>query len=139
YRDPSSYPQHKIIVIVPEEGLVRLSRKLLNSLKMDKVRLATFDDWIRTQGQHTLRTLPRKLCELTPARVVKLKRHGAVSSVFADLQERRIARFAKRLDRELSIVDGIGDAFQQCSGKNLLAKIDAFYPRAVGMVEAAAK
>jgi len=82
YMNPEKYKENNIIVVVPEEGLLRLSKKLLASLGLHRVQVTTFDAWIRKQGHTIFRDLPRKICHDTPATVIRFKRHPAIRSAF---------------------------------------------------------
>ncbi|MBZ0271613.1 ATP-binding domain-containing protein [bacterium] len=101
YRDPERYRQNNMLVVVPEPGLARLSKKLLISLGMDKVRVNTFDDWIRGQASNLLRRLSRRYYEATPARVIRFKRHPALLTVLDEVLARSEAETLRRLRRAM--------------------------------------
>lgn len=75
---PVAYPQSGLRVVVPEEGLARLSRRLLEPLGTAQTQVQTLDAWavLRTNEAFAVK-LPR-LCPETPALVVALKRHPAL-------------------------------------------------------------
>ncbi len=87
YRIPERFDPTTMIVIVPETGLVRLSRKLLDSLGLEKVEVITFSHWIRRQANFLVRGLPRRVWDETPANVVRYKRHPAIRAAFSELSE----------------------------------------------------
>ncbi len=101
YRDPALFQQSRMAVIVPERGLLRLTRGILAEIGMGAVGAHTFDDWITTQGLRILRGLPRQLCVTTPYAVSRFKRHPALLSVLPDLLEQIAEDLARTLDREL--------------------------------------
>lgn len=103
--DPKRFAQNKMAVIVPDIGLVMLSKKLLESLGLAKVRVSSFDEFIAHQGRHLLRALPSKLCRATPAKVVYLKRHPVVLDLLDHLVNRRTERFAEQIEKEFSRED----------------------------------
>ncbi len=87
YKNPRKYRQSNMGVIVPEKGLVRLSRKLLDGLGLRGVAVETFDDWVVRTARKVLKGIPKKLCDHTPASVVKFKRHPAMRTIFPEVAE----------------------------------------------------
>ena len=85
YREPKRYTQQTTIAIVPEEGLVRLSRKLLDGLNLKEVPVMTYDVWVTGRARQLIKGLPRKVCDATPSRVVRFKRHPAMRFAFREL------------------------------------------------------
>jgi DNA helicase IV len=77
-------------VVVPTEGLVRLLEPLLRRAGAD-VEVATYDRWASAQARHAFRFLPRE-SELTPANVMRLKRHPALRIALAELATREPGR-----------------------------------------------
>ena len=96
--DPERYPLQGMQVIVPEQGLARLARRLLAPLGMAEARVQTLDDWALSLTQRVFGPRLPQLCSETPALVSSLKRHPAL---FAALR----ARFATR--RKSSAVPSI--------------------------------
>ena len=76
--DPARYPLERMQVIVPEEGLARLSRRLLAPLGMGEARVRTLDDWAISFAKLAFGARLPKLCPETPALVSSLKRHPAL-------------------------------------------------------------
>ncbi|MET0794817.1 MAG: DNA helicase, partial [Polyangiaceae bacterium] len=77
--DPERYPLERAQVIVPEEGLARLSRRLLAPLGVGKkTHVSTLDDWALGLAQQAFATRLPRLCPETPALVTSLKRHPAL-------------------------------------------------------------
>ncbi|MBF0441183.1 MAG: AAA family ATPase [Oligoflexales bacterium] len=107
YTHPGIYSQESIIVIVPEEGLVRLSRKLLDSLGLKRVTVLTFDNWVERQAHSLIRGLPRKVCDSTPPMVTKYKRHPAIKTAFELLARNQAESVSKSLKSKFSDVDDI--------------------------------
>ena len=101
WRDPSLFEPSRMAVIVPERGLLRLTRGILAEIGMGGVGAHTFDEWITTQGMRILQGLPRQLCTTTPYAVSRFKRHPALLSVLPDLLEKIAEDLARHLDREL--------------------------------------
>jgi DNA helicase-2/ATP-dependent DNA helicase PcrA len=94
YKRPRFYQQREMQVVVPEQGLVRLTQRLLAGLGLDNVNVATFDLWVTDQGRHILKGLPRRLYDWTPSQVVLIKRHAAMNAVldaYVDIHVERIA------------------------------------------------
>ncbi|MEI9949283.1 MAG: ATP-binding domain-containing protein [Pseudomonadota bacterium] len=85
---PERYALDRMQVVVPEEGLARLSRRLLAPLGMAEARVQTLDDWAWTLAQRLFGARLPRLCPDTPALVSSLKRHPALYSALR-------ARFAR--------------------------------------------
>ena len=95
------FPQQKILIVVPEEGLVRLSRKLLDSLGLKDVPVQTFDAWVAVQARRVLRALPDKISNYVPANVSRIKRHPALLKAFPEIVRRQIEELIVQADRVL--------------------------------------
>ena len=129
FKNSKRFAQHKLLVIVPEPGLLRLSQKLLKSLQMNHVKLFTYDDWVAWQGKHLLRSLPKNICAETPAKVIRFKRHAAILSAFPLLEERRIELIKKNILSELKLSGPHLAEFDQIEARNLSQKLDHFESR----------
>jgi DNA helicase-2/ATP-dependent DNA helicase PcrA len=101
HQHPDIYPQNKILVVVPEEGLVRLSRKLLDSLGLAAVEVRTFDAWVEIQARRMLRALPGRTSDYTSSNVSRLKRHPALLRLFPEIVRRQMEEIIKQLDRHI--------------------------------------
>jgi len=103
--DPARYPLPDARVIVPEEGLARLSRRLLAPLGVGATRVSTLDDWALGLAQRVFATRLPAVCPETPAQVTSLKRHPALYRAlrarFAAANSRGKAPSFKRLRRLL--------------------------------------
>ncbi|MCZ7583605.1 MAG: hypothetical protein M5R36_09890 [Deltaproteobacteria bacterium] len=124
YRDKERYRPTRMIVVVPAVGLVRLSKRLLEGLGMKAVRVTTFDDWIKTQARMLLRAVPKRVCETTPPRVSRFKRHPALLTVLPEVHRRREAEVVGRLRRRLSDHRDLVEAFAGDKKKPLLARLE---------------
>lgn len=78
FEEPQTYKQSQMMVLVPEQGLVRLSQRLLKNLDLERVPVSTFDSWAANQGRKILKGIPKRICGYTPSQVVYLKRHRAM-------------------------------------------------------------
>ncbi|HMI84627.1 MAG TPA: ATP-binding domain-containing protein [Polyangiaceae bacterium] len=77
-REPERYPLSRVGVVVPEEGLARLSRRLLEPLGVGEAQVKTLDSWALDLAHTVLGSpLPRLYGE-PPAVVSSLKRHPAL-------------------------------------------------------------
>jgi len=76
-RDPARYPLARIGVVVPEEGLARLSRRLLEPLGVGSAQVKTLDRWALTLAVEVFGATPR-ICGEPPALVASFKRHPAL-------------------------------------------------------------
>lgn len=101
FRDRARFAQHRMAVIVPDEGLVRLSKKLLDSLGLSRVLVSSFDRFFSERVYQIIRKLPRKLCDSPPGAVVSFKRHPAMRVVLKEFIESQAQDFAHRLRDEI--------------------------------------
>ena len=103
---PEEYALARMQVIVPEEGLARLSRRLLAPLGVAETRVQTLDDWASALAQRVFGARLPRLCPETPALVSSLKRHPALYAAlharFARQKASRAPLSFKRLRRLLA-------------------------------------
>lgn len=97
YKRPKFYSQDQMQVIVPEQGLVRFTQRLLGSLQLDRISVETFDDWVVDQSHHILKRVPKKLCEWTSSTVIMIKRHPAMLAVLEAYEKLMSARILERM------------------------------------------
>ena len=101
FRDKHRFAQHKLAVIVPDEGLVRLSRKLLDSLGLHRVLVSSFDKFFMDRVYQVVRRLPRKICHDPPGSVVFFKRHVAMRTMLREFIELQALDFCHELQHKL--------------------------------------
>jgi DNA helicase-2/ATP-dependent DNA helicase PcrA len=101
YRSRERFAQHKLAVIVPDEGLVRLSRKLLDSLGLSRVLVSSFDKFFPERVFKIIRRLPHKICESPPSTVTYFKRHPALRDVLKEFIELQAKEFAHEIAHKL--------------------------------------
>ncbi len=86
-RDEAARAKGWALVVVPSEGLRRLSARLLSRLSVPGVEVVTFTSFIVAQARAVFADVPRRLSrDATPA-TVRLKRHAAVAEVVPDIAE----------------------------------------------------
>ncbi|MBC7529998.1 MAG: AAA family ATPase [Oligoflexus sp.] len=150
FKDPDHFPSNKILVVVPEEGLVRLSRKLLGTLGLSDVEVKTFDDWVEFQARRMLRNLPQRVCNYVPANVSRVKRHPAILSVFPEIVRRQMEEILRSATKFLpgtpSLATILRDRTDLCMAdrfdvaeKSLLDEIEAEAAATAPMRTAAVK
>lgn len=114
YQRPKFYRQRDMQVVVPEQGLVRLTERLLRGLGMDDVRVETFDAWVADQARNILKGVPKRLCDFTPPAAIQIKRHPAMMAVVDEFVASLSARIADRarflFDDRKPIVDTFATA-----------------------------
>lgn len=101
YLNKNKFAQSKMVVIVPEQGLVHLSKKLLNSLHLDKVEITTFEHWISRQARHLIKKLPKRVYYWTPGNVIRFKRHPAIRAAFKELVSQQAQQLAKTIEEKM--------------------------------------
>lgn len=75
-------------VIVPTEGLRRLSRSLIERLDVEGAETWLYDRWAAVQAQRAFDGLPTRESQLASAAVLRLKRHPALKQALAKLSRR---------------------------------------------------
>jgi len=104
--EPNRYPLDQARVIVPEEGLARLSRRLLLPLGVGSTRVSTLDEWALGLAREAFATRLPPVCPDTPALVTSLKRHPALYRAlrarFTPQKSSRKLPTFKRLRRKLA-------------------------------------
>jgi DNA helicase II / ATP-dependent DNA helicase PcrA len=100
-RYPRRFEPSRMLVVVPEPGLLRLSQRLLADLGIDGVQVRTFDDWIRAEARRVFPWLPARESPDPPFAVSRFKRHPAMLAALDRLIDESAQRFAARLDHRL--------------------------------------
>lgn len=103
YQNPARFAQRSMMVVVPEPGLVRLSRRLLDSLHLHQVAVTTFDQWVGEQARQLIHKLPQRLCDYTPSHAVTIKRHPAMRAGFKALVQKQADQLAHKLVHEFHL------------------------------------
>ncbi len=111
FRKPNFYKQNSMMVVVPEQGLVRLSERLLRNLGLGKVNVNTFDGWVKSQARKVFKGLPKRYCDDTPAAVIILKRHPAMLKLIDQFAIEVGNGIAARMKRSLHDIDTLADEF----------------------------
>jgi hypothetical protein len=74
-------------VIVPTEGLKRLTSLMLERKGVTDVEVWTWESWAMKAAQRAFPDFPRRISEGANTAVIGLKRHGSVGQVLADFIE----------------------------------------------------
>ncbi|MHB1845761.1 MAG: ATP-binding domain-containing protein [Deltaproteobacteria bacterium] len=78
YAEPERLSPRRLLVVVPEPGLARLSRRLLGPLGLGQVEVLTLRAWARREVLRLMPELPRRSLDDAPTAVSRLKRHRAL-------------------------------------------------------------
>ncbi len=122
--DPKAFPKLQLLVIVPEEGLVRLSKKLLQSLRMESCKVFTYDNWVRDRALFLFKHLPKQVCSATPSRISRFKRHVAMIEALPLLAAFRCKIIASYLKKHLKFYANAAEDFSAMAGANILEKLN---------------
>ncbi|MBL8950296.1 MAG: ATP-binding domain-containing protein [Myxococcaceae bacterium] len=79
-RELANVPRTRLQVVVPEEGLARLSRRLLAPLGLEKVPVKTQSRWALDTARAVFREKDLEAFEDAPPLVTRLKRHPALAT-----------------------------------------------------------
>jgi DNA helicase-2/ATP-dependent DNA helicase PcrA len=136
YRRPKFYSQDQMKVVVPEQGLVRFTQRLLGSLQLDRISVETFDGWVMDQARHILKGLPKKLCEWTSSTVIAIKRHPAVFALLDAYEQLVTGRIVERLRFLFDSTPGIVDEFAASRATPLAVRLDRVEERLMATLAA---
>ncbi|MHB8420977.1 MAG: ATP-binding domain-containing protein [Myxococcales bacterium] len=78
FADPAAFGPRRLRVCVPELGLARLARRLLEPLGLGGAEVSTFSAWVQAEVARLLPGLPRRRSDEAPQAVARLKRHLAL-------------------------------------------------------------
>lgn len=90
-------PSFRGAVVVPTEGLRRLTKHVLERRKLDTLEVWTFDAWARHEAQRAFR-LPARLSAGASSRTISLKRHVALGTVLKAYAAQRTNAQTSRRD-----------------------------------------
>jgi DNA helicase IV len=91
-------PGLRAAVIVPTEGLRRLSAALLERMGVGGVEIWLYDRWAGVQARRAFRKLPECESQDASAGVIRIKRDPALRGVLAELAARQPGRRTRRRD-----------------------------------------
>lgn len=83
FDSPQTFSQKRTRVIVPEEGLARLTRRLLKPMGLEKIPVETLDSWSLSSAKKAFEAKNVKLAEEPPPLVTRLKRHPVLRRALA--------------------------------------------------------
>ena len=120
-------------VIVPTEGLRRLSAALLERLGVSGVQVWLFDRWAGIEARRAFRRLPERESQDASAGVIRIKRDPALRGVLAELMGRHAGgQRDRRRTRRRDLLHLFGDrvlmqklaaASQQGIGAGMVAEV----------------
>jgi DNA helicase-2/ATP-dependent DNA helicase PcrA len=122
-------------VVVPEQGLVRLTERLLGNLGMNGVGVDTFDSWVVDQGQHILKGIPKRLCDMTPSPALTLKRHPAMYDVVDAYIKMLTTRIGQRIKFLFDELAPLSQEFVDDT-QPLWPRVDAFEAKLAAIIAA---
>jgi DNA helicase-2/ATP-dependent DNA helicase PcrA len=101
-KGPGSFAPGRVLVLVPEPGLRRLSERILGELGVEGVVVSTFDDWIRAEARRVFPWLPARESPDPPFAASRMKRHPALFAAIDAVVDDIARRAAHRMDRLLA-------------------------------------
>ena len=121
-------PRLRAAVIVPTEGLRRLSAALLERMGVDGVEVWLYDRWAGVQARRAFRKLPERESQDASAGVIRIKRDPALRAVLAELAARRPGRQTRRRDLlhlfgDRVLMQKLAAASQQGIGAGMVAEV----------------
>lgn len=90
----------RALVLVPTEGLRRLTISMLDRLEVEKVEVQTFDAWVSREARRIFRDVPARDSRDTSAAVIRFKRHPALRDVLRELAGEGPGTRAKKSSRK---------------------------------------
>lgn len=89
--------QEDVMVIVPNQGLVKLSKKLLIESHLENVRVSTLDDLIKKIIFQNVRTIPKKVEEFPMDSIATIKRNPKLLALIDEYIEKKEADIESKL------------------------------------------
>jgi hypothetical protein len=136
-QDPKRFPLESTGVLVPEEGLARLSRRLLEPLGVGEAQVLTLDEWALGRARHLFGGDLPPVVDGAPGVVASLKRHPATfRALKAEFAKRRpkhptLRALKRRLLELLSDRDFLSRVVADAAGTLSRAAIDETRSHAV--------
>jgi DNA helicase-2/ATP-dependent DNA helicase PcrA len=121
---PRSFAPERVLVLVPEPGLLRLSARILSELGVEGVVVSTFDDWIRGEARRVFPWLPPREAPDPPFAASRLKRHPALFAAIDALVDDIAHETAHRMDRLLAARGSILAAIEARRDPILAERLD---------------
>ena len=121
-------PGLRAAVIVPTEGLRRLSAALLERMGVSGVGVWLFDRWAGVEARRAFRKLPERESQDASAGVIRIKRDPALRGVLAELTTRQSSRRTRRRDLlhlfgDRVLMEKLAAASQQGIGAGMVAEV----------------
>jgi DNA helicase IV len=115
-------------IIVPTEGLRRLSAALLERMGASGVDVWLYDRWAAVEARRAFRKLPERESQDVRSGVIRIKRDPALRPVLAELAARRPGRRTRRRDLlhifgDRLLMDKLAAASQQGIGAGMVAEV----------------
>ena len=126
-------PSRDVAVVVPEEGLCRLIRRMLDVMGHDEVVVLSFDDWVVARARKALPGIPGRICPDTPLDVERFKRHPALRSVIPDFVDALGRAIANRIDWNLGARGEVREIFEEISSGTLVEKLEETEHKTAGL------
>lgn len=95
------------LVIVPEVGLQKLTKRLLTSLELPSLPCVTFSEWLEKLAFKNLPKIPTKICEETPERVSRFKRHPSIELALHCLIDEQKQEFLAQVKKRFKKAEGV--------------------------------
>ena len=124
-RFPEVFPAKRMLVLVPEAGLRRLSERILEGLALEGVEVRTFEDWIRAEARRVFSWLPHHEPPDPPFAASRLKRHPALFAAIDRLLDEDAVAIARKLDRVLGFRGALRKALEAREEPILRARLRA--------------
>ncbi len=97
FQAPKRFTPDKVVVVVPSKALASYTSRVLPSLDVPNVPVATLADWQRETRVRAFASLPTRTTDETPVAAIKLKKHPLLLAAL----EARVAELGASLDAEL--------------------------------------
>ena len=131
YQQPEVYTPNSLLVVVPEEGLLRLTKSLLEELGLGAVSVTTVDDWFTEQGRSLFPNLPTKLSVSTPASIIRLKRHPALYAQLEGLANDAGQACAADIDRLLRTGNQFAARYASAEARIPLERLESAFEQTI--------
>jgi len=111
------------LVMVPSEGLVRLSKTLLTKIGLKDVKVETTQKWLEKSCFQLFKKIPRKFSEDTPLGTQIIKRHLSIVKIFEDYICEQAGSVLKRIE-SISENGNLISLYKQQNNMPLIKRIE---------------
>jgi DNA helicase-2/ATP-dependent DNA helicase PcrA len=127
FRNRQRFRQERLCVVVPDKGLVRLSRKLLDGLSLTKISVISSDNFVESRLRRVAKNVPQRVNRDYSWDIAKFKRHEAWLKVLPKFIELQAAEVQRILVSKYHYAESSAELATQLDSDPLLVRLEKAY------------